>query len=331
MTENKKYEKSTLGWLREQAKKDGFDNIRKWQNWKRKQTSKRINYIVDQLWTKEKVLDLIKKTYDNEKRILTRSEFCNNYNHPSENIIYKLFGSWNNALIEAELWDKRDFSRYTDEDLLGYLVRFYEENGRPPTIRDFTNNRKYPGFAIYQKRFGSWQKALKLVGLDTDSMVRKGVVKTENQKARLAEIFVREHFDDVEKVVDLSGTNCDSPFDGICPKGKIYDVKSSKLGNDRDRWIFNILNIHKDEIEWYYLLAFNGDYSELLHVWRISAWEFMEDIENGYLHIGIGNNYINNIENMKQYDITEKFMLLFKNWLDKIQGQVSNEGAIVSI
>lgn len=241
--EIKKYEKGTLGWFREQANRDGFDNIRKWQNWKREQTSKQTNYIVDQSWTKEKILYLIKKTYDNKKKVITRSEFCNNPNYPSENIIYKLFGGWNNALMEAGLWDKRDLSRYTDEELLGYIVQFYEENGRPPTTRDFTNNREYPGFAIYQIRFGSWQKALKLVSLDTDSMVRKGIIKTENQKARLTEIFVKKHFDDVEKVVDLSGANCDSPFDGICPKGKIYDVKSSKLKNDRDRWVFSIINV----------------------------------------------------------------------------------------
>lgn len=34
MEENKVYEKDSFGWLREQAKKDGFDNIRNWQNWK---------------------------------------------------------------------------------------------------------------------------------------------------------------------------------------------------------------------------------------------------------------------------------------------------------
>lgn len=38
MTENKKYEKGTLGWLREQqkikAQKDGFDNIDDWLKWK---------------------------------------------------------------------------------------------------------------------------------------------------------------------------------------------------------------------------------------------------------------------------------------------------------
>lgn len=36
MTENNiKYKKGTPGWLKGQAKKDGFDNIRIWQNWKR--------------------------------------------------------------------------------------------------------------------------------------------------------------------------------------------------------------------------------------------------------------------------------------------------------
>lgn len=51
---------------------------------------------------------------------------------------------------------------------LELLIRFYEENGSPPTERNFTNNPDYPGFKIYQKRFGGWQKALKLVGLDID-------------------------------------------------------------------------------------------------------------------------------------------------------------------
>ena len=79
-----------------------------------------------------------------------------------------------------------------------FKIQFYEENGRPPTVGDFTNNPEYPGFAIYQRRFGSWENALKPIRLDTDSMARKGVVKTENQKARLVEIFVKEHL--MEKV-----------------------------------------------------------------------------------------------------------------------------------
>lgn len=36
---SKKYEKGTLGWLREQAKKDGFDDLSKWNQWKRGQAN----------------------------------------------------------------------------------------------------------------------------------------------------------------------------------------------------------------------------------------------------------------------------------------------------
>lgn len=42
---NKRYEKGTLGWLKEHAKKEGFDNIRDWQNWKRNSSIKNIDHI----------------------------------------------------------------------------------------------------------------------------------------------------------------------------------------------------------------------------------------------------------------------------------------------
>lgn len=100
---------------------------------------------------------------------------------------------------------------------------------RSPTARDFANNPRYPGYGIYQKRFSSFEKAKKLVELDTESMIRKGVLDTNNyQKARLTEILVIEHFTN-KGAIDLSGENCNSPIDGICPKGLEYDVKSSKL------------------------------------------------------------------------------------------------------
>ena len=53
MKENK-YEKCSLGWLREQTKKDGFDNIRDWQFWKRCQKNiKNIDQI--KIYDKKKV------------------------------------------------------------------------------------------------------------------------------------------------------------------------------------------------------------------------------------------------------------------------------------
>lgn len=263
--------------------------------------------------TKKYLLEFLRYFYEKEGRAPIYKDFENNSKYPSDSTYQKIFGSWINAIIEAGLLDKRDLIRYTDEELLEYLRKFYRENNRPPTTRDFTNNPNYPHYDTYKDRFGSWEEALRLVGLDTDSMVVNGIVQTENQKGRLAEIFVREHFDDIENVVDLSGKNCNSPYDGICPTGKIYDVKSSKLGNDRDCWNFHILNVSKEEIEWYYLLAFNEDYSELLRAWRIPAWDFMESIGKCRILIGINNNYRYNIENMKQYEITDRLLPVFKN------------------
>lgn len=100
------------------------------------------------------------------------------------------------------------------------MIKFEKENERPPTARDFINNREYPGYRIYFDRFGSWQKALKLVELDFEAMVKKGIVKNEHQKARLSEIIIRDHFKN--KPMDLSGDKCDNPCDGICPNGKTY-------------------------------------------------------------------------------------------------------------
>ena len=45
-----KYEKGSLGWLIEQAKKDGFDNVRNWQNWKRDLKNKQIKRQEEQCW-----------------------------------------------------------------------------------------------------------------------------------------------------------------------------------------------------------------------------------------------------------------------------------------
>lgn len=135
----------------------------------------------------------------------------------------------------------------------------------------------------------------------------------------MAEILVKEHFAKKDKVTDISGENRGKhPYDGTCPNDEPYDVKSSKL-YEYGYWSFSLDNIDRDEIEWYYLLGFNKDYSELQHVWRIPAWDFIKDIEKGYMHIGINDNRKDNIENMKQYEITEKVMQIFKDWKDTIK------------
>lgn len=204
--------------------------------------------------------------------------------------------------LEKEIAKVRRRLEYTDTDeqLLYRPVQFYEENGRPPTEADFNNDPRYPSFRIYQSRFGSWSNTLKLVELDINSMVKKGRIETSDQKARYAEIIVINHFQ--QHPVDLAGENKNSSCDGICPNGKTYDVKSSTLAKDRNRYHFNTNNKYKDNIEIYYLLALNDDGS-IKCVWRIPG----EIVEKHFFHVGLNSRYEFNIENMKKYDITDKF------------------------
>ncbi len=55
--------------------------------------------------------------------------------------------------------------KYTEEFLLSELRRFYDENGRSPTSREFDNNFQYPSSSVYKYRFGSWNDALIMVDL----------------------------------------------------------------------------------------------------------------------------------------------------------------------
>lgn len=119
----------------------------------------------------------------------------------------------------------------------------------------------------------------------------------------VAEILVLDHFRQKDKVIDLAGENCLSPYDGICPNGQRYDVKNFVLDNSE-----------KDKIDWFYLLAFNEDYSEILHVWRIPTWDFMMYLEKGRFWV-----CMDLIDKMKRYEITERFIPVFENWLNNIK------------
>ena len=174
--------------------------------------------------------------------------------------------------------------------------------------KDFKNNTRYPNSSTYARRFGSWTDALKMVGLDVEAMVKRGIIKTPDQKARISEIIIRDHFK--TNTVDLAGENCNSPCNGICPNGKTYDVKSSKLRKEHKRYEFNIHNKYKEEIEIYYFLVFNDeDYTKLRYAWRVPG----EIVEKNYFQVGLNSwsrGYT--IDNMKEYDITDKFESLFK-------------------
>lgn len=211
--------------------------------------------------------------------------------------------------IEYEKYKRNDKNRsYADKELLNELRRAENEYGRPPTVADFTNNPEYPNFATYSNRFGSWSKALKLVGLDVESMIKKGFLENSDQKARFTEMIVRDHFKN--HPIDLAGENKNNPCDGLCPNNNVYDVKSSKFYGRY--WYFHIHSKYKEEIEIFYLLAFNSDWTKLEYAWRVPG----EMVEKDHFYVGTTYQSEFNIENMKEYDITEQLKLStdkFKN------------------
>lgn len=259
-------------------------------------------YFKKQKYTDEQLLEFLLQFEKEHRMPPTVADFINDRKYPSPNVYATRFGSWNRALEKAGLninTGKGGTLLYADDELLESIKLFYKENGRPPNEDDFKNNPKYPNFMTYHKRFGSWSQALKLVGLDVGSMVRKGVVETTQQKGRLFELYVLEHF--IERPIDLSGDNCNSPLDGKCPEGQTYDAKSTALVYGH--WQFRLASLYRKDIEWFYLGAFSKDYKKLLHVWRIPG----NFIDGDYIKIGICSNYRYNIENMEEFEITDKF------------------------
>jgi len=247
------------------------------------------------------LLDILEGFFKDNNTIPTIADFSNNSRYPSFKTYYNRFGSWNNALGMVFDVNKGKKERYSREHLLSSLKQFYHNYGKIPVARDFVNNPEYPGLNTFQSRFGSFQKALKLVGLDVDSMIKKGIIETCQQKARLAEIKVIDHFE--QHPIDLAGENCNSSCDGICPNGMNYDVKSSRLIEHHGSlyYQFGTDNKHKDDIEIYYFLAFNEDYTKLKYAWRVPG----EIVENSMFYIGTSWSKFN-IENMKEYEIADK-------------------------
>ncbi len=243
-------------------------------------------------YTNEELLEFLRKFERKNGRSPIEEDFNSNSEYPGPKTYQRRFGSWNKALKMAGL-HINVFTNCTNEDLLGYLTKFYEEKGRPPVVEDFIGNHEYPSFRIYQYRFGGWQKALRLVELDVDSMVRKGIIETEQQKARQAEIHILEN--DEKGATDLSGENSGSFADGISriSKGQIYDVKSSKL-HEKKYWSFNLDKC----VDFYYLLAYDKEHKNLLYKWKVPG-----DFTDGIIVIGDNNHYTYNIENMKEFEI----------------------------
>lgn len=195
--------------------------------------------------------------------------------------------------------------------MLNELRRFEKEYGRPPVERDFINNHEYPGFVVYQRRFGSWINSLKLAGLDTDFESRK-------HKQQYTEEELLDYLRWFEKEYERPPTEKDFTNN---PEYPGYATYQRRFGS----WINALIkaglyvNLAERQCD-----SFIGRQAEIVILDHLenkaidlsgeNRWKVPGDMaEKDYFLVGLNSNWEFNIENMKEYDITEKF----KKYIDK--------------
>lgn len=262
-------------------------------------------------YTNEELLNFLVTFCEDNGRVPGQKDFMNNPEYPHYSVYHEVFGGWNNALKLAKLNIGKREKIYTIEELLNFLTIFREKNGRVPVSNDFRANPEYPHLSTYNRRFGGFSNALKLVGMDRDMMLENGDLSKNIYRGRLVEILVVRMFGD--GAIDLSGENYLSYCDGISPCGHIYEVKSAGLLRGK-YWTFDTGNKDKDDdkeaIEFYYFVAFNKDFTKLFYAWMVPG----EIAEGNSFTVNFDCKGKFNVENMKEYDITDEFKKVFNMW-----------------
>lgn len=129
----------------------------------------------EEKYNKEYLLNLIFDFKNKYGKVPTIKELHKELGLDYKLYYQKVFGSWNNALKEANL-PLNSVSQYDDEFLHSEFERFVKTNSRIPTYAEF-NNSEYPSFWCYQSRFGSWNKAVVAYGYEPNDKNRKYILE----------------------------------------------------------------------------------------------------------------------------------------------------------
>ena len=80
---------------------------------------------INRRYTRKELLDFMRQFYEENGRPPMKDDFTNNPEYPSAGTYQIVFGSWNNAIIEAGLYINEGGIQYSEEELLDYLRQFY--------------------------------------------------------------------------------------------------------------------------------------------------------------------------------------------------------------
>lgn len=248
-------------------------------------------------YTRQELIEKIQQWTREHNGIPPKQEdFTNNPRYPGFVTIKREFETWNNGL-EAAGFEVNVMTDCSREKLIEKMKQFERENRRSPTERDFKNNPRYPSCMTYVNEFGSWIKALTAAGFKPNDKSTRG---------RLGEVQTLSEFK-TGGAVDLSGDNRRSICDGICPKGELYDVKSSSLVQSYRGgawgWYFGITEEQLQQADYLFLRAYEDkDFAKPpKYKWRVPIE--LAECRKGIFIYKDENRGIYNVKNMKEYEI----------------------------
>ena len=113
-------------------------------------------------YTDEELLEILRNAILINPNISKR-QFNLNKSYPHSTVYQKRFGSWNNAkiLVGANI-NKHE---YSDEELLEILKAEFDKNP-DLSVDEFNKNPNTPSLTPYNIRFGGWNNAKKLIGVN---------------------------------------------------------------------------------------------------------------------------------------------------------------------
>lgn len=116
----------------------------------------------------EELLQLLRDFKDKFERVPSKKDVNSNSWMPSSTTYSDRFGSFNMALIAADLQPNQMYEQwknFSDDELSKLLHDFSERLGRVPTIKELNNEPGMPCSETYRKRFGSFTNSLIAAGI----------------------------------------------------------------------------------------------------------------------------------------------------------------------
>ena len=142
--------------------------------------------------SKQKIIDELHCVSKKIGNTTITRELFNEYSKYGYAAVRSTFGSWSNALQEANLQQTKHAKRYTDEECFENLLEVWTYYGRQPKHQEMKQEPSKVGAKAYISRWGSWTKALyafvERVNSDSSDSVISTAPVTEIEKPDLKNI-----------------------------------------------------------------------------------------------------------------------------------------------